>query len=117
MTAYAVGNLRPTGHLHDEVLDYMERIQSTLDPFAGRFLVHGATLEVREGEWPGALVVIGFPTIGEARAWYESDAYQELVPLRTRHMAGDVVLVDGVAPGYDAALTAARLRAARSPAS
>ncbi|MET9424422.1 MULTISPECIES: DUF1330 domain-containing protein [unclassified Streptomyces] len=110
MTAYAVGNLQPAARLDDEVFDYMERIQSTLDPYEGRFLVHGATLDVREGEWPGALVVIGFPTLRQARDWYESPAYQELIPLRTRHLAGDVILVDGVAPGYDASATAARLR-------
>ena len=52
----------------------------------------------------------GFPGMDEARGWYESEPYQELVPLRTRHMAGDVVLVEGVAPEYDASVTADRLR-------
>ncbi|MFJ8072762.1 DUF1330 domain-containing protein [Streptomyces sp. NPDC096176] len=116
MTAYAVANLRPAEHLDDEVFDYMERIQATLDPFGGRFLVHGATLEVIEGQGPDALVVIAFPALGDARDWYASEAYQELVPLRTRHMAGDVVLVDGVAPGYDPAVTAARMREAQAAA-
>ncbi|MEV4332896.1 DUF1330 domain-containing protein [Streptomyces sp. NPDC049597] len=116
MTAYAVGHLYPAARLDGEVFADMERIQSTLAPFGGRFLVHGATVEVLEGSWPGGLVVVGFPGIDEARAWYASAAYQELIPLRTRHMAGDVVLVDGVAPGYDAAATAARLRAAQSAA-
>ena len=46
--AYAIA------HLHDpqvnaDVLEYLERIQPTLDPFGGRFVVHGATVEVREG--------------------------------------------------------------------
>ncbi|MER5459115.1 DUF1330 domain-containing protein [Streptomyces sp. NPDC002668] len=117
MTAYAVGHLLPAAHLHDEIFDYMERIQSTLDPFGGRFLVHGATVELREGEWPGALVIIGFAGMEQARGWYESEAYQELLPLRTRHMAGDVILVDGVAPGYDASASAARFRAAQAEAS
>ncbi|MFI2372890.1 DUF1330 domain-containing protein [Streptomyces sp. NPDC018833] len=110
MTAYAVGHLHPAARLDDDVFAYMERIQSTLDPFGGRFLVQGATVEIREGAWPGALVIIGFPGMNEAHDWYESAAYQELIPLCTRHMAGDAVLVDGVAPGYDAAGTAALLR-------
>ncbi|MFE7774067.1 DUF1330 domain-containing protein [Streptomyces sp. NPDC057445] len=113
MNAYAIGNLRPPSRPDDEVFDYMERIQATLDPFGGRFLVHGAPeREVREGAWPGALVIIGFPSLEAARGWYDSEAYQVLVPLRTRHMAGDVMLIDGVPPGYEAAGTAARLRAA-----
>jgi uncharacterized protein (DUF1330 family) len=113
MTAYAIANLQPSGEPHEEVLAYMERIQATLDPFGGRFLVHGATRrEVREGEWPGALVLVGFPTYEDARAWYDSEAYQALVPLRTRHIPGDILIVDGVAEDYDPATTAALLRAA-----
>ncbi|MEU2154959.1 DUF1330 domain-containing protein [Streptomyces sp. NPDC019396] len=113
--AYAIANLRPPARLDDEVFTYMERIQATLDPFGGRFLVHGAPRrEVREGEWPAALVLIGFPSMDAARGWYDSQAYQELIPLRTRHIAGDAMLIEGVPPGYDAADTAAVLRAAQS---
>ncbi|MEU6980219.1 MULTISPECIES: DUF1330 domain-containing protein [unclassified Streptomyces] len=112
MTAYAIGNLHPKPLLDEEVLAYMERIQGTLDPFGGRFLVHGRPeREVREGTWPGALVIIGFPTYEDARGWYDSAAYQALIPLRARHMDGDVLLVDGVPEGYAAAGTAALLRA------
>ncbi|MFF8288147.1 DUF1330 domain-containing protein [Streptomyces sp. NPDC016309] len=113
MPAYAIANLRPVAVLDDEVLTYMERIQDTLDPFGGRFLVHGAPArEVREGEWSSALVIIGFPSLDHARDWYDSEPYQRLLPLRTRHMEGDVLLIDGVGPGYDPAATAALLRAA-----
>ncbi|MFF6837765.1 DUF1330 domain-containing protein [Streptomyces tanashiensis] len=113
MTAYAIGNLHPKPVLDEEVFTYMERIQATLDPFGGRFLVHGAPArEVREGTWPGALVIIGFPAYENARAWYGSEPYQALIPLRTRHMTGDVLLVEGVPEGYEAAAPAARLRAA-----
>ncbi|WP_370414580.1 DUF1330 domain-containing protein [Streptomyces fradiae] len=115
MTAYAIANLHPNSVLHEEVLAYMERVQGTLDPFGGRFLVHGAPeREVREGSWPGGVVIVGFPTYEDARAWYDSPAYQELLPLRTRHMSGDLLLIDGVPEGYETAATAARVRAAQS---
>lgn len=112
MTAYAVAHLYPEGPPSEEVLDYIERVQSTMDPYEGRFLVHNTPVEPLEGDWPGGLVVIAFPGMEAARAWYASPAYQELLPLRTRNMAGDVVLVDGVAPDYDASATAARMRVA-----
>ncbi len=113
MTAYALGNLHPKPVLDEEVFTYMERVQDTLDPYGGRFLVHGApTREVPEGTWPGALVVIAFPSYENARAWYASAPYQALIPLRTRHMTGDVLLIDGVPEGYDPAATAAALRTA-----
>ncbi|MFE6226431.1 DUF1330 domain-containing protein [Streptomyces sp. NPDC057854] len=115
MTAYAIAALRPTADLHEDVLWYMERVQSTLDPFGGRFLIHGAPeRDVKEGEWPTSIVLVGFPSMDHARRWYDSAAYQELIPLRARHLAGDLQLIDGVAPGYDPAATAALLRAGRA---
>ncbi|MFE2550425.1 DUF1330 domain-containing protein [Streptomyces sp. NPDC059355] len=110
MTAYAIAHIRPET-MNEDILRYIEEIQSTMDPFEGRFLVHGAQIEVVEGPFPGTVVVLGFPDIGRARAWYASPAYQALIPLRTRHIRGEVILVDGVPPGYDATKTAARLRA------
>ncbi|MGW7103109.1 DUF1330 domain-containing protein [Streptomyces sp. NPDC054838] len=109
MTAYAIGHIRPET-MNEEILRYIEEIQATMDPFDGRFLVHGAQVEVMEGTFPGTLVVIGFPDIERARAWYASPAYQALIPLRTRHIPGEIILVDGVPPGYDARKTAAGLR-------
>ncbi|MCB5166624.1 DUF1330 domain-containing protein [Streptomyces bambusae] len=110
MPAYAIAHLRPR-QPHAEIIEYIERIQATLDPFGGRFLVHGAEVEVVEGPWEGTVVVIAFPDIEAARAWYASPAYQEILPLRTRHMAAEAVLVEGVPAGYDPARRAAALRA------
>ncbi|MFJ5850093.1 DUF1330 domain-containing protein [Streptomyces sp. NPDC092903] len=111
MTAYAIAHLQPDGLPNGEVIDYIDGIQSTMDPHGGRFLVHVSPVEVVEGDWPGAVVVLEFPTIEAARTWYASPAYQELAPLRSRNIPGDVVLVDGVAPDYDPRATAAALRA------
>ncbi|MFD7749143.1 DUF1330 domain-containing protein [Streptomyces sp. NPDC059698] len=117
MTAYAIAHLRPTDSpVHDEVLSYIERIQATMTPYGARFLVHGSEVEVVEGVWPGGLVVVAFPGVEEARAWYASPAYQEILPQRTRHLVGDVVIVPGVGPEYDAAATAAAMRNARDRA-
>jgi uncharacterized protein (DUF1330 family) len=109
MTAYAIAHLRPTG-MNSEIIEYIDRIQQTMDPFGGRFLVHMAEVEVVEGDWPGTVVLLSFPDVETARAWYKSPAYQEILPLRTRHIAGDIVLVDGVRAGYDPGESAAALR-------
>jgi uncharacterized protein (DUF1330 family) len=117
MPAYALAHLR-TPQINDDVLRYIETVQSTLDPFGGRFLVHGAEVEVKEGPWPGTVVIVEFPDAERARAWYDSPAYQEILPLRTDHIEGSAILVDGVPPGYDATVTAAALRRmAEQPAS
>ena len=109
MAAYALAHLR-TPQINHDVLRYIETVQSTFDPFGGRFLVHGAEVEVKEGPWPGTVVIVEFPDIERARAWYDSPAYQAILPLRTDNIDGSAIIVDGVAPGYDAGATAAALR-------
>ena len=107
---YAIAHLR-TPQLNADVFEYLERIDATLGPFGGRFLIHGADVEVREGEWPGTIVVIGFPTVDLARSWYDSDDYQAILPLRTRNIDGSAVIVEGVCDGYDPAALVAAARA------
>lgn len=108
--AYAIAHLR-TPQINDDVLEYLDRIQSTLDPFGGQFLVHGPDVEVREGTWPGTVVVIQFPDAEAASGWYGSPAYQAILPLRTHNIDGDAIVVSGVDANYSAANTAAMLRA------
>ena len=112
-SAYAIAHLR-TPQLNDDVLDYLERIQATLDPFGGRFLVHGAEVEVKEGPWPGTVVVIEFSGVDEARGWYESPAYQAILRLRTDHIDGEAIIVGGVDRDYDPAHLAAAVRVSRT---
>ncbi|MFC7017850.1 DUF1330 domain-containing protein [Streptomyces viridiviolaceus] len=111
MSAYAMAHLQEAAP-HPEIAEYIERITATFEPYGGRFLVHGAQHEVKEGHWPGHVVVIGFPSLAEARAWWDSAEYQEIAPLRSRHIEGDIILVPGVGDDYDAAATARAIRGA-----
>jgi uncharacterized protein (DUF1330 family) len=95
MSAYAVAHLQNV-RMGPEIVRYLERIDATLEPFGGRFIVHGGPVDVREGEWPGDLIVIEFPDREAAVGWYESDAYQEILPLRTSNAEGSAIVVDGV---------------------
>ena len=63
--AYAVAYLRDV-RFGEEVIDYLQRIDETLAPFGGRFLVHGGALTPAEGTWDGDLVVIAFPDVAAA---------------------------------------------------
>ncbi|WP_330184772.1 DUF1330 domain-containing protein [Nocardia sp. NBC_01503] len=110
MSAYGFAHLRDR-RPHPEILEYLERIQDTLDPYAGRFVIHGPPVEVVEGEWPGSMVLLEFPTMDQARAWYRSPAYQEILHLRTDHIDGDLLLIEGVGPHYDPRERVAKLRA------
>jgi uncharacterized protein (DUF1330 family) len=102
MTAYAIANLR-TVDRNDEIRDYLLRIDETLEPYSGRFLVHGKQPQLVDGELPGVVVVIEFPDLASAHAWYDSPGYQAILPLRLRNTEGGAVIVDGVPEGYRAA--------------
>lgn len=95
MTAYAVAVIRET-HFGDGIREYLHRIDETLAPFSGRYRIHGGPYEPVEGSWSGDLVVIEFPSMEQARAWYHSDAYQAIRALRMDNTEGDVLLVAGV---------------------
>jgi len=78
------------------IVEYLRRIDATLRPYGGRFLVHGGPLEVLEGSWPGTAIIIEFPDVDSARDWYRSAAYQEILRLRTDHSESDIILIEGV---------------------
>lgn len=95
MPAFAIAHLRNVV-VGPAIVSYLEQIDGTLEPFGGRFRVHGGPIERLEGDWTGDLVVIEFPDVERARAWYRSAAYQRIVSLRTHHADGDVFLVEAV---------------------
>ena len=101
MSAYAVGLLKDV-NLGPDIVRYLERIDDTMKPYRGRFLLHGEKPEVMEGSLAGDVVVIEFPDIEHARQWYASPAYQDILPLRTRNASSVVFLVDGLPDGHRA---------------
>ena len=99
MKAYAIAFVRKV-EFGPEIVEYLQRIDATLEPFGGRFLVHGDGAESVEGDAVMDAIVIEFPDGERLRAWWDSPEYREILPLRTRHMAADIVFVDGVHAGY-----------------
>ena len=101
MPAYAVAHMRQVT-MGPPIVEYLERIDATLAPFDGRFVVHGGQVEVVEGTWPGHLIVIGFPDRARADAWYRSAGYQEIAALRTDNSRSDVIVAEGVGSDHRA---------------
>lgn len=95
MSAYAVAHVQSVTP-GPEIVEYLQRIDSTLAPYRGRFLVHGDPADVREGDFSGDVIVIEFPDAEHAVSWYELPAYREIIELRTQNSAGWVVLIEGV---------------------
>jgi uncharacterized protein (DUF1330 family) len=101
MAAYALAHLRSVT-MGPPIVEYLEKIDATLAPFSGRFIVHGGPIEILEGGWIGHLIMIEFPNRASAHDWYQSPAYQAIVRLRREHSEGDVIIVDGVPAGHRA---------------
>ncbi|RJL22950.1 DUF1330 domain-containing protein [Bailinhaonella thermotolerans] len=98
MTAYLLAHLGKPEAIHPDVLEYKEKVEKVLASHGGRFLVRGGAVEVREGTWPGDVILVEFPSMRHARDFYDSAAYQEILALRTDHLDGDLILVEGVEP-------------------
>jgi uncharacterized protein (DUF1330 family) len=63
--------------------EYTAQTPGTVALYGGRWLVRGGGYETLEGEWsPRRIVLIEFPSVEQARAWYESPEYQAILPLR-----------------------------------
>lgn len=56
------------------------------------------TFEVKEGSSVEGVAIFEFPTLAKAKAWYESQEYQNVV--RHRFLGGDYnfIIVEGLSP-------------------
>lgn len=95
MSAYAIGWIENI-EMGPPIFQYLEKIDDTLTPYWGRFLIHGQPVELLEGILNADLIVIEFPDIERARQWYASPAYQAILPLRSENMRGSIFLVAGL---------------------
>ncbi len=76
--------------------EYKARVTSVLQKFGGRYLVIGGFFEVVEGSYqPVFPVLIEFPSMDEARQWYDSVEYRDLKHLRLEATVSNAVLMTG----------------------
>lgn len=83
----------------DEVAfeQYKSMSPVSIEAFGGRFVVRGGEVEVLEGEFDQErVVVIEFPSVEKAKAWYHCAQYAEAKALRLAISKGQALLVSGV---------------------
>lgn len=97
MAAYVIGQMEI--HSRDWMEAYFAKIPEVVAAHEGRFLVRGGNPERMEGEGalPDAAFVLEFPDRGHARAFWQSDAFQELAVLRRSGSELNAILVDALA--------------------
>ena len=57
--------------------------------------VYGAT-EALEGEAPDGTIVMEFPTVEDAKAWYNNPSYQAAIPFRQKAADYRMFIVEGL---------------------
>lgn len=96
MSAYVIGHITVTNA--EGYAGYTARVPGTLIPHEGEFVVRGGETTVLEGEIGHSRhVAIRFPDRTRAEAWYNSPAYQEIVPIRQANSTGVLMLAEGFA--------------------
>ena len=93
--AYYVAEFQPTNR--ETMKPYSEQVESTFKPYGGRFIVRGGEPDVKEGFGAqGRLVVIKFDSLQRAQEWFNSPAYQKLIPIRQRSGNTRSYIVEGL---------------------
>jgi len=92
--AYLVGLV--TVKNKDWVKEYRLNNSELLKKYGGRILVRGKPATVLEGTAPAAdaILVVEFPSMEKANAWYRDPDYQPLIKLRQSGSDVDFVLVE-----------------------
>src|SRR5262245_34630210 len=80
---YFIYQIELTGDAATYAKNYVAHIPSTLEPFGGSFLVRGGKVTRVEGDAPlPRISIIEFDSLDKAQGWYNSPAYQKLIPPR-----------------------------------
>ncbi|MDT3677292.1 MAG: DUF1330 domain-containing protein [Burkholderiaceae bacterium] len=76
MPAYVIADVKVSDP--ERYKQYMALSPAAIEAAGGRFLVRGGAHEVFEGNWqPSRMVMIEFPDLASARAFYDSVQYRE----------------------------------------
>lgn len=95
MPAYLIADLEVTNPA--EFDEYRKGVPATIAQYGGKYLVRGGALESLEGGWSmKRVVILEFPSMAQAKAWYTSPEYKDLLAMRLRSTKSKAVLVEGV---------------------
>jgi len=95
MAAYVIVDVTINDPVEYEA--YKKLTPASIAAYNGKFIVRGGQTETLEGDWqPGRIVVLEFPTLAIAKAWWASDEYGVAKIIRQRTAKTKMIVVDGV---------------------
>jgi uncharacterized protein (DUF1330 family) len=78
---------------------YQQKARASFAGHDVKGLAANGALTPLEGAAPDGVVVLEFPTVEAAKAWYHSPAYQAVIGERLAASSGRAVIVEGLPPG------------------
>jgi len=75
---------------------YREKVPATIEQYAGTYIVRGGTMEMVEGDaLPPRTIILEFPSLSQAKKWYNSPEHQEIIRLQLATATGYAQFVEG----------------------
>jgi uncharacterized protein (DUF1330 family) len=94
-SAYIIANIRVTNP--EQYAEYRQWSSAAFQAHNVEVLVRGGNFEVIEGDWvPDRLVVLRFPSVAAAHAFYDSPEYGKARVARENAAVMRMVIVEGV---------------------
>lgn len=76
---------------------YRKLVPATVEQYGGKFLVRGGATETKEGGWtPARFVILEFPSMAQARRWYDSPEYAPALAIRKRASKSKLIFAEGL---------------------
>ena len=95
MPAYLIADIEVTDP--EGYRGYAEEAPAVVAAHGGRYLARGGATEVLEGSWePDRLVILEFPDLAAARAFYEDPEYERIKPLRHDNARSRLLITEGL---------------------
>jgi uncharacterized protein (DUF1330 family) len=89
--------------IHDPVKyeEYKTLAPGSIAAYGGRYLTRGGAIETLEGDWhPRRLVLLEFPSMDRARAWWNSPEYAKGKAMRQASATSRMLLLEGLPEGW-----------------
>ena len=97
MPAYIIATIEVTDP--ERYAQYARLTPAAIEKYGGRFVVRGGPVTTLEGpEEKRRVVVLQFPSVAQARTFFDSREYQHAKSFRKGAAVASFILVDGYAP-------------------
>ena len=96
MPAYMIFIREEPIHDAQAMAEYQQKNRENTGDFKLKPLAVYGAMETFEGKPADGIIMLEFPTVEDAKAWYNSPGYQAAIPLRQKAAHYRAILVEGL---------------------